>query len=98
MFSNMTGELARVRQTDLLATAQHHRLVREARHGRASRPADTVRSQRLTAPAGRVTVPIRHGAAAVLLAAARRLEPVRRGLESEAVGLAPELPRAAEPC
>jgi hypothetical protein len=37
MFSNMTGELARPRQDDLLSTAQYQRLVSEARAGRPHR-------------------------------------------------------------
>lgn len=80
MFSNMTGELARVRQSDLLATAQYQRLVRVARADR--------------------TGWIRHDLAAVLVAAARRLEPVRRNLtlEPESAGLRPQLPCAIEPC
>jgi hypothetical protein len=36
MFSDMTGELARTRQSDRLATAQYQRLVHEARAGRPS--------------------------------------------------------------
>lgn len=36
MYSYLTGELARHRQSDLLATAQYQRLVAEARDGRPS--------------------------------------------------------------
>ena len=63
MYSNMTGDVARVRQSELLATAQHQRLVRAARAGRSDRP---VRPGR-----------IRHRLATVLVATADRLEPVR---------------------
>jgi len=63
MYSNMTGEVARVRQSELLATAQHQRLVRAARAGRSDRPARPDR--------------IRHRLATVLVATADRLEPMR---------------------
>ncbi|HEU5271300.1 MAG TPA: hypothetical protein VFU36_15335 [Jatrophihabitans sp.] len=79
MYSNLTGELARVRQSDLLATAQHQRLLRAARTDRVVR-------------IGR----IRHRAAAVLVAAADRLEPVRITLDRQ--GVVPGIPGAAEPC
>jgi hypothetical protein len=78
MFSNMTGELARPRQSDLLATAQYQRLVREARNGRPSW--------------------VRHAAATMLVALARRLEPIRRNFEHEPASVAPELPCAISPC
>ena len=80
MYSNMTGELARLRQSNLLATAQYQRLVREARTGRTNQ--------------------FRHSLAAVLVAAARQLEPVRRNLalEPESIRMAPKLPCAVEPC
>jgi hypothetical protein len=80
MFSNMTGELARVRQADLLATAQYQRLVREVRVGRTGQ--------------------FRHTLAALLVTAARQLEPVRRNLnlEPESIRVAPKLPCAVEPC
>jgi hypothetical protein len=78
MFSYMTGELARPRQDDLLATAQYQRLVREARASRSHRA--------------------RHAAAAMFVAIARRLEPIRRNLEHEAASVAPELPCAMSPC
>lgn len=82
MYSNLTGELARVRQSDLLATAQHQRLLRTARAGRTDRLVGTGR--------------IRHRAAAVLVAAADRLEPVRITLDRQ--GMLPDVPGAAEPC
>jgi hypothetical protein len=80
MFSNMTGELARVRQSELLAAAQYQRLVQEARIDRTGQ--------------------FRHVLAALLVAAARQLEPVRRNLnlEPESIRLAPKLPCAIEPC
>jgi hypothetical protein len=84
MFSYLTGELARPRQSDLLATAQRQRLVREVRNDRA----------------GAIRQPgrIRHSAAAVLMATARRLEPVRLNLEPQAAGARSELHGAASPC
>ena len=83
MYSNMTGELARGRQADLLASAQRKQLVHDARATRTHRLGQPIR--------------IRHGAAAILLAVADRLEPVRQGLDRRAAGLVPD-PCAAEPC
>ena len=80
MYSNLTGELARVRQSDLLATAQHQRLLRKAQ---ADRVVGTGR--------------IRHRVAAVLVAAADRLEPVRITLDGQ--GMLPNPAEGAvEPC
>jgi hypothetical protein len=78
MFSDMTGELARTRQSDRLATAQYQRLVHEAR---AERPSS-----------------VRHAAATMFVALARRLEPIRRSFEHESASVAPELPCAISPC
>jgi len=63
MYSNMTGDVARVRQSELLATAQHQRLIQAARAGRSVRPARPGR--------------IRHRLATALVATADRLEPMR---------------------
>lgn len=78
MYSNLTGELARQRQSDRLATAQYQRLVAEARDGRPSW--------------------IRHATAAMLVAVASRLEPIRRNLGHEVASVAPELPCSVSPC
>ncbi len=78
MYSNLTGELARYRQSDRLATAQYQRLVAEARDGRPSW--------------------IRHTAAAMFIAVAERLEPIRRNLGHEVASVAPELPCSVSPC
>jgi hypothetical protein len=84
MFSNLTGELARPRQSDLLATAHRQRLIGEARNDRTGG---------LRRP-GR----IRHSAAAVLMATAHRLEPVRLNLEPQSTGSRLDLPGATNPC
>ena len=78
MYSNLTGEVARHRQSDRLATAPAPRRGAEARDGRPSW--------------------IRHTTAAMLVAVASRLEPIRRNLGHEVASVAPELPCSVSPC
>jgi histone H3/H4 len=59
----------------------------------------TARYQRLVREAGAGRPHrVRHAAATLFAATARRLEPIRRNLEHEAASVAPELPCAISPC
>ncbi|MDQ1741996.1 MAG: hypothetical protein QOE23_335 [Pseudonocardiales bacterium] len=53
MFNSMPGDLGRSRQADLIARAQHQRLVREARGGRR-RPARHLLAMALQVAADRM--------------------------------------------